>query len=173
MIYEKVGNLLSSTEINVALHQANLFHTFGAGIARVIKDEFPEAYEADLKTPHGDASKLGTISIGKIRDNKGSSIEFIANMYSQTGLGGQDRQTSYDSMVVAMLNLKDRLTHRMSLGKPTVLGIPYQLGCGLANGNWLIVRAIIESIFSDAPFDVIIYKLPEVARMEAQKLSGI
>ena len=163
MIYKKVGDLLSSKEITVVLHQANIFHTFGAGIARAIREKFPEAYAADLETVDGDSAKLGTLSIGKIKDKKGSSIEFIVNMYSQTGLGGQDRQTSYDYMEVAMRDLRARLEKRVRDGKQTKLGIPYKLGSGLANGDFRIVNSIIESVFSDANFDVIIYYLPEFA----------
>jgi hypothetical protein len=58
-----------------------------------------------------------------------------------------------------------KLCERLELRKDTLtLGIPFQLGCGLANGNWIIVRAIIESIFADSRIPVIIYTLPELAK---------
>lgn len=164
MIHEQIGDLLSTTQCTVIVHQANLFHTFGGGIARVIRDKFPEAYAADCKTPDADPNKLGTISIGQITDRKGTSIEYVVNLYSQTGLGGQDRQTSYDYMVVGLEKLRERLEKRAATGKKTVLGIPFQLGCGLANGNWSIVRAIIEATFAKSSFDVYIYTLPELAK---------
>ena len=43
----------------------------------------------------------------------------------------------------------------------TVLGIPNGMGSALAGGDWGIVRAIIESVFHDANFDVVICKLPD------------
>lgn len=161
MITEVVGNLLDTDKCSVIVHQANLFHTFGAGIAKAIKDKFPEAYEADKRTQHGDLGKLGTYSAAKITDSKGTSIKFVANLYSQEGVGGQDRQTSYDAMVMGLEKLKQRLEMRSD--SPT-LGIPFQLGCGLANGNWTIVRAIIESIFATSKVPVFIYTLPELVK---------
>ena len=161
MITEVVGNLLDTDKCDVIVHQANLFHTFGAGIARAILDKFPEAFEADKKTDYGYKSKLGTYSSAKITDSKGTSIRFIVNLYSQTGLGGKDRQTSYDAMATALGNLRDRLEGRKDIFS---VGIPFQLGCGLANGNWTVVRAIIESVFADSKIPVYIYTLPELAK---------
>lgn len=161
MITEIVGNLLETDKCQVIVHQANLFHTFGAGIARAIRDKFPEAFAADEATSHGETSKLGTYSVGKITNPRGTSIKFIVNLYSQNGIGGQDRQTSYDAMVVGLTKLRDRLEARRDT---LTLGIPFQLGCGLANGNWTIVRAIIESIFATSRIPVIIYTLPELAK---------
>ena len=49
-------------KIDVLIHGCNCFHTMGAGIALGIKKTFPEAYEADLRTPYRHASKLGDFS---------------------------------------------------------------------------------------------------------------
>jgi O-acetyl-ADP-ribose deacetylase (regulator of RNase III) len=54
--------LAKQQKFNVICHGSNCFCTFGAGIAKQIKQEFPEAYEADLKTNKGDKSKLGWYS---------------------------------------------------------------------------------------------------------------
>lgn len=161
MITEVVGNLLETDKCQVIVHQANLFHTFGAGIARAIGEKFPEAFEADKKTKHGDTGKLGTFSVAKITDSKGTSIKYIINLYSQSGLGGKDRQTTYDAMVNGLTLLRERLTSR---GLTMTVGIPFQLGCGLANGDWTIVRAIIESVFGKSTVPVIIYTLPELVK---------
>jgi hypothetical protein len=37
------------------------------------------------------------------------------------------------------------------------IALPYNLGCGLASGDWNIVYKIIEEVFND--YDVTIYKL--------------
>lgn len=160
MITEKVGNLLESP-VDVCLHQTNLYHTFGAGIALQIKKKFPEAYEADLKTPYGDVNKLGTYSIGKITNPTGQ-IKRVVNLYSQVGIGGQDRNTSYDAMVRGLETLHAALEDiTVNKGIPYKLGIPWKMGCGLANGNYIIVRAIIESIFAKSSVEVFIYQRPE------------
>jgi O-acetyl-ADP-ribose deacetylase (regulator of RNase III) len=162
MITEKTGNLLEAP-VDVMVHQANLYHTFGAGIAAQIKKHLPEAYEADCATVKGDPKKLGTYSIGKITKSIGQTvwIKRVVNLYSQVGIGGQDRNTSYDSMVVGLTKLRDQLEDAASKGVKYKLGIPYQMGCGLANGSWPIVRAIIEDIFGKSIIEVEIYKLPD------------
>ena len=54
-------------EFDLIIHGCNCFCTMGAGIAKTIKQKFPEAYEADLKTEKGDKAKLGTISWAKAK----------------------------------------------------------------------------------------------------------
>lgn len=155
MITEKNGNLLLADDVDMVVHQANLFHTFGAGIAAQIRVQYPEAYAADCATPNGHKSKLGTFSLAKVKRNKSPQIKYIANLYSQSGLGGKDRQTSYDAMVEGLTALRDT----MEKDYPDyVLGMPHLIGCGLANGNWTIVRAIIESVFANSSINVVIYK---------------
>lgn len=163
MINEVIGDLLSTTECNVIAHQANLFHSFGAGIARGIREKFPEAFEADKKTEHGSEDKLGSYSVGPITEKEGTSIDFVINVYSQAGIGGQDRNTRYDALDNALAKLRIQLDERAAKGKKVHLGFPYQFGCGLANGNWGIVKAIIEANFGDAKYPVSIYILPELA----------
>lgn len=159
MVTEKIGNLLEG-DVDVIVHQANLFHTFGAGIAAAIKKVFPEAYAADCATVNADINKLGTISVGQIK-NPHNQIKAVANLYSQSGIGGKDRQTTYDAMVTGLHQLHERLMAAKGRGKVFTLGIPWHMGCGLANGDWTIVRAIIEAEFGKSPINVIIYQRPE------------
>jgi len=39
------------------------------------------------------------------------------------------------------------------------IAIPYKIGCGIANGDWDIVRKIIEKVFND--YEVTLYRLEE------------
>ena len=82
---------------------------------------------------------------------------FVINMYSQTSL--YPSHTSYDAMVKALTELRECMTV-WSTGN--TVGFPFQLGSGLADGDWNIVKAIILSVFSKTDFNVVIAKLPEV-----------
>ena len=67
------GDLLESfskNEIDVLFHGCNCFHNMRSGIARLIKEKYNEAYNADLLTIKGDKSKLGSYSISKINNNQ-------------------------------------------------------------------------------------------------------
>lgn len=149
MITHRVGNLLEQPDLTHIAHQANLFHTFGSGIAKAIKEKYPRAYEADLKTPYATKSKMGTWSCSEGEPT-------IFNLYTQSGLGSTDRNTSYDAMDTAFTSLRYHLTQ---VGRPVKLGVPYRLGCGLAKGNWTVVEALLEEYFSSAPFDLVICRL--------------
>lgn len=165
-IENREGNVLTQSDLTHIVHQANVYCTFGAGIAKQIKERFPEAYEADCKTIKGDLSKVGSYSFAKTK----SGLTII-NLYSQIGIGGQDRRTSYDAMVKGFESIRHSFGVKDSLFPPNgthclvenklkyKLGIPYGIGCGLANGSWTIVNSIIEDVFSNSDLDVVICQL--------------
>lgn len=173
MIEHRVGDLLNDTSIDVICHQANLFHTFGGGIARIIREKFPEAYAADCATLHGDKTfvpetgdsrdvqsgrdKLGTYSKAKLADGR-----MILNCYSQTGMGATDRNTSYNDILIIFkaIEEKTRIWNDANPGNEKVIGVPYKYGCGLAGGAWRIVLAIFEEVFKNSPVKLVIVRLP-------------
>lgn len=124
------------------VHQANCFHTMGAGIAKQIAIQFPEAYKADcFDSIAGDRAKLGRFSYAQVLADP---TRIVYNLYSQFTFG-MGRQTLYDPMVEGLEKIK---IHAISKGL-TKLGLPYNMGCTLGGGNWKIVRVIIDTIFKD------------------------
>src|SRR4051812_24203036 len=87
-------------DADIIVHQANCFHTMGSGIARHIRENFPEAYEADCNTTKkGDPKKLGKYSTAKIvTPNANPRLKYIVNLYSQFEFGRAAKHTSYDAM---------------------------------------------------------------------------
>ena len=59
------GNILR-TDAEALVNTVNCVGFMGKGIALAIKQQFPEAYEADLKTTKGERSKLGTFSYAEV-----------------------------------------------------------------------------------------------------------
>lgn len=153
MIEHRTGDLLIQPDLTHLVHQANLYHTFGAGIALAIKKKYPEAYRADCLTTKGDKSKLGSWSVGKP-----ASGPYVLNLYSQVGIGSKDRQTSYDALDTGLRSIELALR---STDEEVVLGMPHCLGCGLANGRWPVVQAIVSDVFRGSPVRVVICRLPE------------
>jgi hypothetical protein len=153
VIEHRVGNLLEQSDLTHIAHQCNLYHTFGSGIAKEIKSKFPRAFQADCSTPYADKNKLGgwSISVGN---------PTIFNLYTQIGLGSTDRRTSYDAFDYAFQQVEIFLRESHNeLSLQPKLGIPYKIGCGLANGNWNVVSAIIDSIFKESPVKLVICQL--------------
>lgn len=141
--------------VHAIAHQCNCYHVMGAGIAREIKDRYPEAYEADCRTEKG-PRKLGTISWSSVSDGK-----IIFNCYSQDNFGS-GTQTDYGKVRECFENVKEFINGILEGFDITnyILGIPYGYGCGLAGGDWSIVSQIINDVFEDAEFDVLICQLP-------------
>jgi len=130
------GNLLDlfdSGYFNVIVHGCNCFHKMGAGIALQIKKRYPQAYEVDLKTSYGDRTKLGTISVAKLANDK-----FIINAYTQYFYGRRTKQVDYQAIKFSMFLVKECFGNLK-------IGIP-RIGAGLAGGNWKIIEQIIDSL---------------------------
>lgn len=128
------GNLIDLAidgKFHVIVHGCNCFHTFGSGIAREMRVRVPRAYEADIKTPCADKTKIGTYSValGK-RFN-------VVNAYTQYGVSrrGEDvfEYEAFDKILSALA--EDY--------KGCHFGLPY-IGMGLANGDKHRIMASLE-----------------------------
>lgn len=137
MIHEIDANLLEQP-LDGIVHQANCFHTMGGGIARFIKEKYPEAFTADLKTRRADISKLGTFSVAVLPSNF-----HVFNLYGQYNFGMEKRHTNYEAVYKGLYSI---CAYATSNGL-TKLGLPKNMGCRLGGGSWIIVRAIIEEVF--------------------------
>lgn len=150
MIDYRKGNLIEAFEkgeVGVIAHQANCFNTMGAGIAKALKDAYPEVYIADCKTTKGDKKKLGGYSVASTLDG------LVFNLYGQYHYGRGELHTDYAALRESLLNMAHMLRHSGFCGK---IGIP-KLGCGLAGGQWEEVELIVEQSLWD--FHVIVYEL--------------
>lgn len=136
MLYDEKGDLLDS-DCTVIMHQANCFKTMGAGIAKSIAEKYPEAYLADKSFPLSPAQRLGRFSYAKAKDGK-----TVVNLYGQYGCG-KGIQTNYDKLESAIHQFftKARKDSSVNLEK---VGVPYKMGCGLAGGDWAIVKSILN-----------------------------
>ena len=144
MIEYTKGDLIELAKdgnFDVIIHQCNCFNTFGSGIARQIKINFPSAYIADLQTLQGDIDKLGTFTSANINDL------VICNAYGQYRYGRNKQYTDYDA-------LKKALTAIYSTYGNVRYGMP-KIGCGLAGGDWNIVEKIINEVFICADVTIV------------------
>jgi O-acetyl-ADP-ribose deacetylase (regulator of RNase III) len=155
IIEADIFEVFEDTDNVTMIHVANCFHVMGGGIAKIIKDRYPKAYEADCRTVKGDRDKLGTYSFAKIKDEK-----YIVNIYGQYTYGQNhfgDREASYDAIYNG---IKKLLVDIKNTEIQTVL-IPYMIGCGLAGGKVEIVETIINVLAGKTEKDILICKLPE------------
>jgi len=144
------GDLISLTlagRFDVIVHGCNCFCTMGAGIARAIQDEFPEAYAADLVTVKGNRNKLGDFSFATVkRDNHEITI---VNGYTQFNYHGESVLVDYD----AVRQLFNKIRQQFS-GKR--IGYP-KIGAGLAGGDWERIARIIDEELTGEDHCLVIY----------------
>lgn len=115
------------------LHQANCFNTMNSGVAKAIRERYPEAYEADCQTIKGDRAKLGTYSLAEVTV-RGRALHVIANLYGQYDYGKDGKKyTQVDKLEQAL----NKFGHWAVPPSFTIaVCIPKKMGCGLGGADW-------------------------------------
>ncbi|KZN57789.1 hypothetical protein N473_26680 [Pseudoalteromonas luteoviolacea CPMOR-1] len=120
---------------DVIIHGCNCYCTMGAGIAKGIKTEFPEAFKADVSTEKGVKEKLGTYSSATVLRN-GHEIT-IVNAYTQHHWRGKGVKADYEAIEKVFALIKHSFSGKR-IGYPLI-------GAGLAGGDWEIISNIIST----------------------------
>jgi O-acetyl-ADP-ribose deacetylase (regulator of RNase III) len=143
MIKEIDANLLEFP-LEGLMHQANCMHVMGSGIAKSIREKYPEAYHADVTSGNKGSNRLGTYSVAQTKDGK-----WIYNLYGQFNYGTHTRQTSYDAVCNGLVKIRKNIEEK----NLKTFGCPKLMGCALGGGSWDIVRAIINDVFEDCEIE--------------------
>lgn len=157
MITYLKGDLLERN-VDYICHQVNCRGRMGSGIAKQIRNKFPEVYrvyseryEDALRVLRTPDLMLGSTDIVQIPD----SSQHVVNMYSQRSYGYDGKcYTSYKAFEFILNELKKDI--------PTdcTIGFPKGIGCGLGGGNWAVISKMIEEILGES-HEVYIYELEE------------
>lgn len=171
--------------INNIAHSCNCQNVMGGGIAKQIRDRYPQAFEADTEvhmrkeydTPDEYTSLLGQYSKAVIEAQL-SYLDIIYssdartnlthatiyNLYTQSGFSTKQREVNYEYFWRAMKAMQeDLLFNQHELNVRQVVGLPYGISCGLAGGSWKVIKAIIEDIFLDSMIECYIVKYDQFA----------
>lgn len=153
-------------QFDVIAHGCNCFCTMGAGIAVAMKNTF-KCNTFDLEDPHlkGDINKLGNIDyeyftdkIDHIRKSNPNDLYtddvlvVVVNAYTQYYYGrnspGCNQPLDYSALTLCL-----RKINHIFKGKH--IGLP-QIGCGLAGGDWNLVKEIIQKELCDMNITIVI-----------------
>lgn len=136
---------------DVILHQVNCQGVMGSGIAKQVREKFPNVYnqyKMMCKDAVGNHTLLlGTAQCVAITDNK-----FIVNLFAQEDFGYDGRcYTDYNALKKCL-----RAVKRYPMFYDKVIAIPYLMGCHRGGGDWDVVYKMIEDIFGNSNVDVLI-----------------
>ena len=132
------GDLLNITQGSI-FHQVNCYKVMGAGLAKSLSDKWPQVKTAYLEFC---GAKKPLDLLGSCQSVEITPELSVLNIFGQLTFGGNERHTDYGALLTAFKTA--------SLIAHEKVYFPYLFGCGLANGQWCIVRDIIEKFFPDA-----------------------
>lgn len=133
MLKHTKGNLLDlaeAGEFDIVVQGCNCFNTMGGGIAREIRERYPQAADVDSMTVCGDYTKLGNwteCDAGRFT---------ILNCYTQYNMSQGTDVFEYTAFQLIL----EKLTF-VYPGKR--IGLPY-IGMGLAGGDKDVIIPMIE-----------------------------
>jgi len=127
---------LFQTDIKTIVHGCNAQGVMGSGVAKIVRDDFPKAYERYVKEYklHNHLN-LGSIITVPCDD------KIIVNAITQEYFGRDgERYVSYDAIddVMKKLNTFNDVYGITEIAMP-------QIGAGLGGGSWEVIEAIIEN----------------------------
>ena len=153
MLREEVGNLVTGN-YTVFCHQVNCKGVMGAGLAKQIRNEYPEVYR--LYKRH---CEQGYATIGTILPVVTGDRRMCVNMFAQYSYGRDRMYTNYDAFEKCLNNLLAFLCQRFKGTDKVTVAFPKFIGCGLAGGKWEEILLRLKKFADKLPWDVVIVRL--------------
>lgn len=153
MIEEITGNLLACNA-NILCHQVNYYGVMGAGVALAIKNKLlsPKQYRNYQQF----CQKNGEDALGQVQLCEIATRRYIANCFCQNGQSRKKCVTNYEEMEKCFATIEHfARTNNLSVA------FPGYMGCGIAGGDWVMVRLIIEKYFGKSPVRTMIVYLQD------------
>lgn len=135
------GDVLK-TPFQIIAHQVNCKGVMGAGLAKQIRDNYPNLYNA-----YKDYCNYGA-HLGDFLGWATSDKHYILNIFAQDDYGRDKRYTDYSAMYNAFANGINDYRDLYGVGDEIQLtiAIPYMIGCGLAGGDWGEVQKVLLAV---------------------------
>ncbi|MFA7407872.1 MAG: macro domain-containing protein [Anaerolineaceae bacterium] len=140
MIRYVKGDLLEAPE-RMILHGCNCRGVMGSGVAKLIREKWPQAYEDYREKYNRDGLELGSMVVSVQDDEK-----VIINAMTQDGYGKTGVHVSYWA-VATIAEKCGRIMGGQSIAIP-------KIGAGLGGGDWNVIAAILENEAPDVEWVV-------------------
>ena len=148
-----IGNLLD-TNCQYICHQVNCQGKMNSGVAKIIRDKWPEVYTQYLKK-YIDADGYADELLGEVQYVPVSNLKCVINMFAQENYGYDGhRYTSYD----AFWNCVNHIA--VTIPKGSSIAFPGRIGCVRGGANWDVIKNMIEVVLGK-DYDIYFYYLEE------------
>lgn len=138
-------------EVQHIAHCVNCQGVMGSGIAKTIKQNYPEIFDKyKLLCDKSDRGLLLGKAQGLYRSWP-SDRRKIFNLFGQYNYGLDKRHGNYGAISIALLNMRNQVQEGDSVG------FPYKMCSDRAGCDWEVIQEMIEFIFNDC--EVKVYKL--------------
>lgn len=151
------GNLLEAVE-PVIMHGCNAQGVMGSGVAKYVRDKWPEAYE-DYKEFCGSAEFSGDL----VGTNhyfgvfNGDEPKLLINAITQDTYG-EGKQARYTAILECIDSANIDFEHLSDDDGILQIAIPL-IGCGLGGLKWDILLELLEEIEERHPIEFVVYEL--------------
>jgi O-acetyl-ADP-ribose deacetylase (regulator of RNase III) len=141
------GDITASPEKYIC-HQCNCVTPRAKGLAQKIFAKFPWA---DTYSGRKENSTPGTIEI----TGNGSNERFVVNMFAQFSGG---KPTRNETRQQRLHYFRSCLTQIKDIPNLETIAFPFNIGCGMAGGNWKDYEREIDNFAKDAGVLVSLYR---------------
>ena len=131
MVLQIIKQDLLAIQEGIICHQVNCQGKMGAGLTLKIRNKFPEVY----RVYRDNIPNLGEVQIIAVSEKL-----FVANLAAQQYYGRErgKRYTDYGAFRNCLIKLR-----KIANNKNLTPYLPYDIGCGLAGGDWDIISNFI------------------------------
>lgn len=134
------GDLLESAA-NIICHQVNCQKAMNSGVAKQVRNKFPNVYKEYMKVA---SSKM----LGRIQIIRTDDCQYVCNLFAQDKYGHDGKQyTDIEALRKCLVKLRVMLDK--SDFKDATIAMPYKIGCVRGGADWDTVYKMIDEIFKD------------------------
>lgn len=127
---------------DVILHQVNCQGVMGSGVAKQVKERYPNVfwgYKLVCDWCKDKSELLGIAEAYQTKDN------IIVNLHAQENYGYDGKcYTDYDALKRCLIEVADHIATEHD-----TIAIPYLMGCHRGGGDWNKVYGMIEEVLGD------------------------
>lgn len=138
------GDLLSVAE-GIIGHQVNCQGVMGSGVAKQIKDKYPQAFKEykDLVDAYTHVEDIRHTLLGNVNGVKVQPKLYIANMFGQFKYGYDGKKYTDEEALFKAFKTVRNVAERVDL--PVYL--PYMIGGYRGGGDWKLIEDYLLTAF--------------------------